>query len=213
MFEQLNGTHHNHHHIRLYMAIRSDLMWWDLFFDSWNGVSLLRPARLVHPDNDIYADALGSFDCGAMWEQWWFQFEWLQEYVEVPIAPKKFSPIVMACVVWGCAWQGKVVQTNNEAVIAVVNSCFSKDPQIMHLAWSAVFSLLKQLGTYCIHTTLQGVSMLLLVQSHFSFLKGPRCRPDANQDTSGTSGAASHQPARLDASELGHLFRSCLQQV
>ena len=68
VFDQLKGTRHNHHHIRLNMAIHSDLMWWDLFLDSWNGVSLLRPARLVHPDHEIYTlmprAALAVVQCG-----------------------------------------------------------------------------------------------------------------------------------------------------
>ena len=42
---------------------------------------------------------------------------------------------------------------------------------------------------------------------HVSLLECPRCRPDANQDTSRASGAASHQPARLDTSELGALVQ------
>ena len=117
------------------MVIRSDRIWWDLFLDSWDGVSLVHPTRLVHPDHKIYTDVSGSFGCGAVWAQRWFQCEWPQEYVEVPIAPEEFLPIVLACVVWGRAWQGKVVHmhTDNTAVAAVVKSGYSKDFQIMHL--------------------------------------------------------------------------------
>ena len=41
----------------------------------------------------------------------------------------------MACVVWGRAWKGQVVQvhSDNEAVVSVLNSGYSKDPQLLHL--------------------------------------------------------------------------------
>lgn len=41
VFELLRGVHQGHHHIQLNGGMQSDLAWWDLFLDSWNGVSLL----------------------------------------------------------------------------------------------------------------------------------------------------------------------------
>ena len=111
-------------------------------FLEWSVTAAPGKARASGP-RDLHTDASGSFGCGAVWAQRWFQFEWPQEFVEVPIVPKEFLPIVMACVVWGRAWQGKVVHvhTDNEAVVAVVNSGYSKDPQIMHLVCCLFFVL------------------------------------------------------------------------
>ena len=143
VFELLQGVDRDHHHIRLNKAMQSDLTWWDQFLDSWNGVSLLRPARLSSPDHHIYTDASGSFGCGAIWACNWLQFRWPQTYSTVPIAPKELVPIVMACVIWGHTWKGQVVHvhSDNDAVVAVVNSGYSRDPQLMQLVRSLFFVL------------------------------------------------------------------------
>ena len=143
VFELLRGVHRSHHHIRLNSGMRSDLAWWDLFLDTWNGVSLLRPSRLASPDHEFYTDASGSYGCGAIWGCRWIQLEWPQSYENTPIAPKEMVPIVMACILWGQAWQGQVIQvhSDNEAVVAVVNSGYSRDTQLMHLARCLFFAL------------------------------------------------------------------------
>jgi len=143
VFQLLKGTQHAHHHIRLNRSFRSDLAWWDLFLESWNGVSLLRPAKLAVPHHHLYSDASGGFGCGALWGTQWFQFKWPQSYAEVTIAPKELVPIVMACMIWGSCWQGKVVHvhSDNEAVVSVLNSGYSKDEQMMHLVRCLFFIL------------------------------------------------------------------------
>ena len=143
IFELLKGTHQDHHHISVNRALRSDLAWWDLFLEAWNGVSLLRPARLSVADQEFYADASGVFGCGAIWGDQWLQFKWPQSYLGSAIAPKELVPIVMACVVWGQAWRGQVVHvhSDNEAVVAVLNSGYCKDEQLMHLVRCLFFVL------------------------------------------------------------------------
>ena len=143
VFELMKGVHHDHHHIRLNTVVRSDLAWWDLFLDSWNGISMLRPARLSVPDYEIYTDASGGFGCGAIWTHHWLQFKWPQPYAAVAIASTEMAPIVMACIVWGRAWRGQVVHvhSDNEAVVAVINSRNSKDTQLMHLIHCLFFLL------------------------------------------------------------------------
>ena len=143
VFELLRGAQHSHHYVRLNKGMRSDLAWWELFLETWNGVSLLRPHRLSTPDYEVFTDASGSFGCGAVWEHTWLQLEWPVEYREVPIAPKELVPIVVACTVWGKDWSGKVVHvhSDNEAVVAVVNSGYSKDTQLMHLTRCLFFVL------------------------------------------------------------------------
>jgi hypothetical protein len=143
VFELLKGTHHAHHHIRLNSGMRSDLAWWDLYLKSWNGISILRPLRLSVPDHEIFTDASGNFGCGAVWAHRWIQFKWPQSYAPVAIAPKELVPVVMACIIWGRAWQGQVVHVHcdNEAVVSVLNSGCSKDAQLMHLVRSLFFVL------------------------------------------------------------------------
>ena len=41
MFELLKGTSKKQHFIHLNTSFHSDLMWWNLFLESWNGISML----------------------------------------------------------------------------------------------------------------------------------------------------------------------------
>ena len=109
------------------------------FLESWNGVSMLRPLRLLVADHHLYSDASGGFGCGAIWSSHWLQFRWPQSYSGVAIAPKELIPIVMACLVWGNSWQGQVVHAHcdNEAVVAVLNSGY----MISCCIWSVACSL------------------------------------------------------------------------
>ena len=66
VFELLRAVHQSYHNIPLNSGMRSDLAWWDLFLDSWNGISLLWPHRVASPDNEFYTDASGAFGCGAI---------------------------------------------------------------------------------------------------------------------------------------------------
>ena len=138
VFELLRGVHQSYHFIRLSRGMHSDLAWWDLFLDSWNGVSLLRPSRLASPDHEFYTDASGSYGCGAIWGCQWIQLAWPLSYEDTPIAPKELVPIVMACILWG---QVLHVHSDNEAVVAMVNSGYSRDTQLMHLAQCLFFAL------------------------------------------------------------------------
>ena len=50
------------------------------------------------------------------------------------IATKELIPIIIAAAIWGRAWTGLVVccRCDNEAVVAVINECTSKDAELMH---------------------------------------------------------------------------------
>jgi hypothetical protein len=67
----------------------------------------------------------------------------------------------MACILWGRAWQGQVVHvhSDNEAVVAVVNSGYSKDQQLMHLARCLFFALAaRDISLYARHIPLNTVA-------------------------------------------------------
>ena len=50
-----------HYITRLNTAFRSDLFWWHIFLQSWNGLSILRhPALSMPPDLAAQTDALGT---------------------------------------------------------------------------------------------------------------------------------------------------------
>ena len=144
MFELLTGTRQAHHHIRLNTAFRSDLLWWATFLDTWNGVTMMQtlaPGRRAH---HVWTDASGHFGCGAVYpdSRSWLQLPWphnpsqgAMRLQEESILIQELLPIVLACAVWGPDWQGSsvIVHCDNMGAVAVVNSGYSKVPQIMHL--------------------------------------------------------------------------------
>ena len=83
-------------------------------------------------DHHLYSDATGSFGCGAMWARAWFQLQWPKDQ---SIAVKELLSIVMACILWGKEWQNTSVlaHCDNQVVVEMVNSGYSKDTELMQL--------------------------------------------------------------------------------
>ena len=145
MFELLAGTRSAHHHIRLSKAFRSDLRWWTIFLAAWNGVTMIPygVSGSCHLSHQVWTDASGHFGCGAWWPSTgsWLQLQWRQAHREwealreESITLKELLPIVLACSVWGPSWRGSAVtfHCDNMGAVAVVNSGYSRVPQIMHL--------------------------------------------------------------------------------
>lgn len=134
MFELLKGTTKKQHFIRLNRSFRSDLAWWQLFLESWNGVAMMGPHDW-HPQVHLFSDASGSFGCGAWWDQSWLQVAWSDSTQGWSTAQKELLPIVLAAMLWGKVWRGKAVlaHCDNQAVVEVVSSGYSKDSVMMQL--------------------------------------------------------------------------------
>lgn len=135
MFELLKGTNKKHRFVRLNTSFRSDLLWWLTFLESWNGVAMLEVPSTHSVSQHAYSDASGVYGCGAWWQSRWFQFQWPQNFAQQPIATKELLPIVLACLLWGKLWRNQciLVHSDNEAVVAVINSGYSKDNSLMQL--------------------------------------------------------------------------------
>ena len=125
-----------HHRIRLNQAFRSDLEWWNLFIEDWNGIALISSATRPAPGATITSDASGGWGCGAFTDSGeWFQIRWPPSWSSVHITVKELLPVVVACAIWGRQWQGKTIrcQCDNAAVVAILRSGTSKSPLAMHL--------------------------------------------------------------------------------
>lgn len=124
------------HNYPMNIDARSDTgRWWHTFIEPWNGISIIRQITLSQPDHDLWTDASGAWGAGALWKSNWFQIKWSESLQEEQIAAKELAPILIASALWGDQWHGTVVRANcdNEAVVAVVNSGYSRDPFIRHL--------------------------------------------------------------------------------
>jgi len=51
---------------RLNTSFRSDLLWWNIFLQAWNGFSILRYPAVSHSDVWVQTDASGAWGCAAV---------------------------------------------------------------------------------------------------------------------------------------------------
>ena len=135
MFDRLAVIAKPDHHVRLNAGFRSDLAWWQMFLEDWNGVSMLSSLGVREPDEAVTSDASGHWGCGAYWRSDWFQLAWEDPSQRENIATQELVPIVVAAAIWGRHWHGLHIQcdSDNQAVVAVLSSRTSKNQEIMHL--------------------------------------------------------------------------------
>ena len=85
---------------------------------------MLYSSIVEHPDVSEWSDASGSWGCGAVWSNKWFQVSWREvpKFEKAPIAAKELLPMVLAATLWGNEWGGLTVQCNcdNEAMVASI---------------------------------------------------------------------------------------------
>ena len=122
-----------HHQIRLNREFRSDILWWTNLIAPWNGVSYL----FAGPTSEFASDASGSWGCGAHTTESWFQMQRNEQLSPLSITIKELLPIMFTVVVWGRRWQAQKVlcHCDTQAVVAVLHSRSSKQPQLMHMVF------------------------------------------------------------------------------
>lgn len=135
------GITRPHHHIKLNSAFHKDLAVWSLFLKHWNGSSMfLQPHLSPPPDLQFFTDASGSIGYGAFYDNAWFQGRWkpeqtLNSFLGISIAWQEMFPVYLACKAWGHLWSTKrvLVWSDNQSVVAILNSKTSKNSRIMAL--------------------------------------------------------------------------------
>jgi len=117
---------HPMHHVRLNNAARADILWWHLFVEKWNGISMLWDTQRYLSDITVYSDASGSWGCGVLWQLKWFNLPWSTHLQSCSIAVKELVPVVVAAALYGSQWRGKIVTfvVDSTAVVEVLNSTY-----------------------------------------------------------------------------------------
>ena len=98
----------------------------------WNGVSFLESSC---PDVQIQTDASGSWGCGALFRNHWFQLKWSAEWKRLNIMAKELVPIVLSCAIWGPLLPKMSLEfkCDNSSLVVAINKGSSKEPMVMHL--------------------------------------------------------------------------------
>ena len=61
------------------------------------------------PDITVFTDTSGSWGCGVCWGSHWLQLQWCSRLQDLSITVKELIPVVLAAVIFGPQWSGKVV--------------------------------------------------------------------------------------------------------
>ena len=99
----------------------------------------------AHPQVFVTSDASDSWGCGAYQGDKWLQFQWPVTMEECHISIKEMIPVVFAAALWGSTWSEKSVrfQSDNAAVVALINNGSSRDEYLMHLMRCLAFIMAK----------------------------------------------------------------------
>ena len=88
-----------HFYTRLNKEFRSDLYWWDIFLESWNGLSLPQcttTQTIVTQAFSIQTDTSGSWGCRAFFQGKWLQLEWPLNGPQYTSCPRNYYPLFSA---------------------------------------------------------------------------------------------------------------------
>ena len=135
------------HFIRSNLLARGDVMWWCLFVEEWNVLSLLWDLGLQRPNLVVYTNAFSTWECGAFLDPIWFQLQWSVRLNPISIAVKEVFSVALAAAMFGHLRVGKVIViqfvVDNMAVVDVIKASHSNDLHMMHLIQLLVFLAFK----------------------------------------------------------------------
>jgi hypothetical protein len=129
LIEAMKRPRNPHQMTRLNSHAQADILWWQLFIHSWNGISILPPSS---PSLSVISDASGSWGCGAFVKQSgeWLVVAWPAAWASTNISVKELLPIVLVSANWGRKWACHHVHfmSDNTAVVAALASQRARHP-------------------------------------------------------------------------------------
>ena len=149
MFELLTGTQSAHYHICLSKAFRLDLQWWATFLQVWNRVTIMhcgnsssdQLAHHVRTESMLLATL--AVECGGYLQVAGCNCSGSRHirgsgrpYARKALRSRGCFPLSLPAQSGALrSWRGPAVtfHCKNMGVIAVINSSYSRVPQIMHL--------------------------------------------------------------------------------
>ena len=131
---------------------RSDLRFWSLLLNDWNGISFFYNDEIeTSVSLAFFTDAAPSCGFGGVFNRDWFAEKWPAEMISLPEDVKSTAlfemyPIAVACILWGKSWNRKriTVFCDNEAAVNIINkgrSSVSAINRIMRrITWTCVMN-------------------------------------------------------------------------
>ena len=160
-FDAMSAARKPHHFIRVSEGMREDIRLWLYFLDNFNGCTLF-------PDRNwssnvalhLYTDSAGNpeLGCGGFFQNSWFFFPWPKHWAASDICKDitflELVPIFIAVSIWRQFLRNKKVlfRSDNESVVAILNSKTSKSKRVMSLVRPLVLNcMLSNIQTKFVH--------------------------------------------------------------
>ena len=127
-----------HDVIVLDAGCRSELRFWSLLLDNWNGISFFRNyVSESSPALNLFTDAAPPVGFGGFFNGQWFASVWPEELLSTPVNPLSTAllelyPIIIACILWNKLWARKQIMffCDNESTVNIINKRRSSVPFI-----------------------------------------------------------------------------------
>ena len=111
------------------LQTKKDLLWWEKFLPTYNGVSMMWMEQRLTPNSVIASDACLQGAGAIFWGKGYFRLKFPPEWQNKNIAYLEMLAIVVSLKVWGDELKGSriVLNCDNESCCHVINHGRSKD--------------------------------------------------------------------------------------
>ena len=130
------GLSRPYHHRKVTNQVRADLEVWKSFLHTYNRKTFFLDFNFLSQDLlQLYTDSSTTIGFGGCFGDRWFHGLWSAPCKALNIAVLELYPICLAIKLWGPQLANKCLQINsdNMAVVYILNTSTSKDPTIMSL--------------------------------------------------------------------------------
>ena len=130
------GLSQPYHHRKVTSQVRQDLIVWKKFLTAHNRKTFFLDFQFISQHSlHFYTDSSSTIGFGGYFGNRWFSGRWSHQSMKYNIALLELYPICVAIKLWGPALANKCIHLNsdNMAVVHILNSSTSKDPLIMSL--------------------------------------------------------------------------------
>lgn len=145
-----------HHRIRVSNAMKDDLHVWISFLSQYNGVTVMLDSFWTSNEAiNLFTDSAGGkhMGFGVFFQGKWTQACWPEHWIKTGILSDsdfitflELFPVVVAINIWGSYLKNKkiIFNSDNQAVVTIINKKSSKSERVMSLVRSLVLSTLTQ---------------------------------------------------------------------
>ena len=134
------------HHVKITSQVKEDLLVWQSFLLNYNGKTFFLDYKWAQNNHlNLYTDAASTIGFGAVLNNKWFGGVWNEKCIRMNITLLELYPIYLALEIWGEELSNKCIQlnTDNMAVVFILNNFTSKDNTIMILVRLLVLTCIK----------------------------------------------------------------------